>query len=273
MILITGCKGQLGSELSCMFPEAFLTDNDELDITDEIAVRKFVEENSINSIINCAAYTAVDKAEDEPEQCTKINVNGPCNLAKTGAKIIHISTDYVFDGTACRPYGEDASINPLGVYARTKAEGERMVFKYAKTATVIRTSWLYSQYGSNFVKTILRLSAERKELKVVFDQIGTPTYAYDLATAVFTAFKNIQPGRQCLYHYSNEGVASWYDFACAIIELKNLHCSIYPIKSDQYPTKAIRPYYSVFDKTKIKNELGIAIPYWRDSLEVCLKKI
>ena len=270
MILITGCKGQLGSELSPMFPEALLTDNDELDITDEMAVQKFVEKNSIDSIINCAAYTAVDKAEDEPEQCARINVNGPYNLAKTGAKIVHISTDYVFNGSACRPYTEDVPISPLGIYAKTKAEGEKMVFKHAKTATVLRTSWLYSPHGSNFVKTILRLGAERKELNVVFDQIGTPTYAYDLAIAVFTAFKNMQTGKQCLYHYSNEGVASWYDFARAIMELKNLPCTIHPITTDQYPTKAIRPYYSVLDKTKIKNELGITIPHWRESLGICL---
>ena len=273
MILITGCKGQLGSELSPMFPKALLTDKDELDITDETAVQKFIEKNNIDGIINCAAYTAVDKAEDELEQCTKINVNGPYNLAKTGIKIIHISTDYVFDGSACRPYTEDIPINPLGIYARTKAEGEKMVFRHAKTATVIRTSWLYSQHGSNFVKTMLRLGAERKKLNVVFDQIGTPTYACDLAVAVSVAFKNMQPGKQCLYHYSNEGVASWYDFACAIMELKNLPCVVYPIKTDQYPTKAIRPYYSVLDKTKIKNELGINIPYWRDSLKACLRKI
>ena len=273
MILITGCKGQLGLELSLMLPDALITDYDELDITDEMAVKQFVKKNNVDSIINCAAYTAVDKAEDEPEQCSKINVNGPCNLAKTGAKMLHISTDYVFDGSICRPYTEDVPINPLGVYAKTKAEGERMVFKYAKTATVIRASWLYSRYGTNFVKTMLRLGAERKELNIVFDQIGSPTYAYDLATAVLVALKDMQDGKQCLYHYSNEGVASWYDFACAIMELKNLSCTIYPIKTAQYPTKAIRPHYSVLDKTKIKSELDITIPYWRDSLEICLKNI
>ena len=242
MYLITGSKGQLGTELSKLLPDAICADIDVLDITDEIAVKNFVHDNNVDVIINCAAYTAVDKAETDIELATKINVDGPKNLAKSGAKVIHISTDYVFDGTGHKPYNPDEKTNPVSVYGKTKRAGELAVLENADVAVVIRTAWLYSTYGNNFVKTMRRLGAEKDSLNVVADQIGTPTYAADLADAIVKILPQMTSENSGVYHFTNEGVCSWYDFASEIMELSNLKCVVNPIKSSQYPTPAARPF-------------------------------
>ena len=271
MLLITGCNGQLGTELRTLFPQALAVDVADLDITDAQVVRTFVKENNVDTIINGAAYTAVDKAEDEPEKCRKINVDGVRNLALSGAKVVHISTDYVFDGKECRPYVEKDTPNPISVYGKTKLDGEKALLGTAESCVIIRTAWLYSPYGGNFVKTMRRLGAERENLSVVFDQIGTPTLAADLAAMIVTLLPQIKDGTKEIYHYSNEGVCSWYDFAREIMKLSGLKCKVSPIESSQYPTKATRPFYSVLNKAKIKT-FGIEIPHWQESLEKCLKK-
>ncbi|MBQ6309471.1 MAG: dTDP-4-dehydrorhamnose reductase [Prevotella sp.] len=277
-ILVTGCNGQLGNVIRDRQPRYpqikwFNTDVAELDITDKDAVGRFVIENHIDGIINCAAYTAVDRAEDDVEKAKLLNVTGPANLAaaieQTGGWLIHISTDYVFDGNHCKPYTEDEPTNPMSVYGKTKQEAEVAVMQLCRQTMVIRTAWLYSEYGNNFVKTMIRLGREREQLKVVYDQIGTPTYAGDLADAILTIVnKGINPG---LYHFTNEGVISWYDFTKAIHELTGITtCEVLPIRSEEYPTKAHRPSFSVLDKQKIKATYGISIPYWRDSLQHCI---
>lgn len=271
-ILITGANGQLGTELAKLLPEAVLTDVADLDITDFQAVQSFVQERQIKTIINAAAYTAVDKAEDEPSVAQKINVQGPENLAKTGCKIIHISTDYVFDGTNHQPYRPEDKTNPVSVYGKTKAEGENAVLKNAPTAAIIRTAWLYSPYGNNFVKTMRRLGAERDTLNVVVDQIGTPTYATDLAKAIKQILPQLNEQTKGIYHFTNEGVCSWYDFAVEIMRLSKLSCKVLPITSAEYPSKAQRPFYSVLDKNKIKKTFHLEIPHWKESLEQCLKQ-
>ena len=271
-ILITGCHGQLGTELSKLLPNAILTDIDDLDITDFSAVQSFVRNNNIDTIVNCAAYTAVDKAEEDALTAEKINVFGPENLAKTGCKIIHISTDYVFDGKGYRPYTPDDEANPLSVYGKTKRAGELAVLKNAQEAVIIRTAWLYSPYGNNFAKTMQRLAGERDTLNVVNDQIGTPTYAGDLAEAIVKILPQISKKTKGIYHFTNEGVCSWYDFAIEIIAQSDLNRSVNPIPSSAYPTKAQRPFYSVLDKTKIKETFNIQIPYWKESLIKCLKQ-
>ena len=273
MYLITGSKGQLGTELSKLLPDAICADIDILDITDENAVKNFVRDNNIDVIINCAAYTAVDKAETDIELATKINVDGPRNLAKSGAKVIHISTDYVFDGTGHRPYNPDEKTNPVSVYGETKRAGEVAVLENADIAVVIRTAWLYSPYGNNFVKTMRRLGAEKDSLNVVADQIGTPTYAADLADAIVKILPQITSENSGVYHFTNEGVCSWYDFANEIMELSNLKCVVNPIKSSQYPTPAARPFYSVLDKDKIKQVFGINIKHWKDGLKRCISEL
>ncbi len=273
MYLITGCKGQLGTELSKLLPDAICADIDILDITDEKAVQNFVRDNNIDVIINCAAYTAVDRAESDIELATKINVDGPRNLAKTGAKVIHISTDYVFDGTGHMPYTTDEKTNPVSVYGKTKRAGEIAVLENASVAVVIRTAWLYSPYGNNFVKTMRRLGAEKTEINVVSDQIGTPTYAADLANAVVKIIPQMSVENSGIYHFTNEGVCSWYDFANEIMELSNLSCIVNPIKSSQYPTPAARPFYSVLDKEKIKSVFGINIKHWKDGLKKCISEL
>ena len=273
MYLITGSKGQLGTELSKLLPDAICADIDILDITDENAVKNFVRDNNIDVIINCAAYTAVDKAETDIELATKINVDGPRNLAKSGAKVIHISTDYVFDGTGHRPYNPDEKTNPVSVYGKTKRAGEVAVLENADVAVVIRTAWLYSPYGNNFVKTMRRLGAEKDSLNVVADQIGTPTYAADLADAIVKILPQITSENSGVYHFTNEGVCSWYDFANEIMELSNLKCVVNPIKSSQYPTPAARPFYSVLDKDKIKQVFGINITHWKDGLKRCISEL
>lgn len=270
MYLITGCKGQLGTELSKLLPNAICADIDVLDITDEKAVEDFVRENNIDVIINCAAYTAVDKAESDIDLAEKINIFGPKNLAKTGAKIIHISTDYVFDGTNHKPYQPDEKTNPVSVYGKTKRNGELAVLENAEIAVIIRTAWLYSEYGNNFVKTMRRLGAEKAEINVVSDQIGSPTYAADLANAIVKIIPQMNKENSGIYHFTNEGICSWYDFAKEIMEMSELKCLVKPIKSSQYPTAATRPFYSVLDKDKIKLVFGININHWKDSLKKCI---
>ena len=280
-ILITGCKGQLGNEMQLLehqHPEHtyFNTDVDELDITDRQAVSAFVQANAIDGIVNCAAYTAVDKAEANEELARLLNATAPGYLAEAierrGGWMIQVSTDYVFDGTNHRPYVESDPVCPNSVYGRTKLEGEQQVQKHCRRVMIIRTAWLYSTFGSNFVKTMIRLGNERDELGVIFDQIGTPTYARDLAVAIFAAIsKGVVPG---IYHFSNEGVISWYDFTKAIHRLAGITtCHVRPLHTSEYPTPACRPHYSVLDKTRIKQALGIEIPYWEESLAECIEKL
>ena len=273
MLLITGNKGQLGTELSALLPDALKTDYDTLDITDAAAVKAFVKENNVDTIINCAAYTAVDKAEEDVQMAEKINCLGVENLAKSGATVVHISTDYVFDGSSCRPYVETDTPCPVSVYGKTKLAGEKALFREATTAAVIRTAWLYSPYGNNFVKTMRRLGAQKESLNVIFDQIGTPTYAADLAKAIVELLPHIQKGSKEIYHFSNEGVCSWYDFARKIMELSGLSCQVMPIETKDYPTLATRPHYSVLNKAKIRGVLGHPIAHWEEALKRCLEKM
>ena len=280
-ILITGCNGQLGNEMQLLEKENpqhtyFNTDVAELDITDQAAIEKMVMDNAIDGIVNCAAYTAVDKAEDNQELCRKLNTQAPGYLAaaieKRGGWMIQISTDYVFDGTNHTPYTEDAPTCPNSVYGVTKLEGEQAAQQACEKTMVIRTAWLYSTFGNNFVKTMIRLGKEKPELGVIFDQIGTPTYAHDLAVAIFAAInQGVVPG---VYHFSNEGVISWYDFTKAIHRIAGITtCHVRPLHTAEYPTPANRPHYSVLDKTKIKTVYGIEVPYWEESLEVCVHKL
>ncbi len=280
-ILVTGANGQLGSEIRELLGEKeghFFTDSDTLDITDLSAVLKFVKENNIDVILNCAAYTAVDKAEEERELATLINKVGTKNLAKVcaseGVKLVHISTDYVFDGKNYKPYIEDDKPNPTGVYGKSKLEGEEEISKLSlKNSIIIRTSWVYSSYGNNFVKTMLRLGKTKDEIGVVYDQVGTPTYAKDLAQAMLEIYPKIKNDKPEIYHYSNEGVLSWYDFAKEIMKMAKLECKVNPLKTSQYPTPAKRPHFSLLDKSRIKEDFGVEIPYWKDSLDECLKKL
>lgn len=273
MFLITGSNGQLGTELAKLLPQAILTDVADLDITDETAVKAYVKAHNVDTIINCAAYTAVDKAEDDEDLAAKININGPRNLAKSGAKVVHISTDYVFDGSAHKPYQPEDEAHPVSVYGKTKLAGEQEVLKYAEQAIIIRTAWLYSPYGNNFVKTMRRLGEERENLNVVADQIGTPTYAADLATAIVRILPQMSAENKGVYHFTNEGVCSWYDFARKIMELSELNCKVNPIPSSAYPTKAKRPFYSVLDKSKIKQTFNLEIQHWEEGLKQCLKQL
>ena len=280
-ILITGCNGQLGNEMQLLEKENpqhtyYNTDVQELDITDQQAVEQFVMENQIDGIVNCAAYTAVDKAEDNKEFCATLNSVAPAYLAaaveKRGGWMIQISTDYVFDGTKHTPYVETDETCPDSVYGSTKLAGEQGVMKACQQSMIIRTAWLYSTFGNNFVKTMIRLGKEKPELGVIFDQIGTPTYARDLAVCIMTAInKGIVPG---IYHFSNEGVISWYDFTKAIHRIAGINtCHVRPLHTSEYPTPANRPHYSVLDKTKIKQTYGIEVPYWEESLEECVEKL
>lgn len=280
-ILITGCNGQLGNEmqrLEAAHPEHTWMNTDvvELDITNQLAVEHFVAHHKVDGIVNCAAYTAVDKAESNREAATTLNTVAPAYLAaavgKRGGWMIHISTDYVFDGTHHTPYTETDTPCPDSVYGSTKLAGEMGVQKFCKNSMIIRTAWLYSTFGNNFVKTMIRLGNEKTELGVIFDQIGTPTYARDLAQVIMTAIsQGIRPG---IYHYSNEGVISWYDFTKAIHRLAGITtCKVRPLHTSEYPTPAHRPAYSVLDKTKIKSVYGIDIPYWEESLRECIAQL
>ena len=272
MFLVTGAGGQLGQELRLLLGDrAVYVGHGELDIADEAAVRAFCAARTFDFIINCAAYTAVDRAEDDAEGAERVNALGPALLARYGRRIVQISTDYVFDGDISRPYREDDEPRPRSVYGRTKLAGEKAVLAEAETAVVVRTSWLYSSFGNNFMKTMHRLGAERESLGVVFDQVGTPTCAADLAAAIVTMLPQLTSGMKEVYHYSNEGVASWYDFACAIMKASGLACTVRPIESSEYPTRAARPAFSVLNKAKIKKRFGLAIPHWTDGLKCCMK--
>lgn len=270
-LLITGAQGQLGRELVARLPEAIATDVDTLDITDAEAVEQFVREHQIDTIINCAAYTAVDLAEDDSERALMLNGFAPQYLAKTGCKLIHISTDYVFDGNGSEPYTPEEKTAPLSVYGATKRAGEEEVLKYATTFAVIRTSWLYSAHGKNFVKTIRQLAAKRPQLFVVNDQVGSPTFAGDLADAIVAILPKLTPETSGIYHYANVGSCSWFEFAQAITADMQNGCVIKPVPSDEYPTRAHRPHYSVLDTTKICKVFGIQIPTWQESLRRFLR--
>ena len=273
MFLVTGCNGQLGTALAVLLKDkAIYIDRDDLDLTNEEAVREYFSDKDFEFVINCAAYTAVDKAESDVDVAEMVNAKAPLYLAKYGKRVVHISTDYVFDGKGYKPYSEDDNTNPLSVYGKTKREGEKNVLEYADTAIVIRTAWLYSPHGGNFVKTMRKLGSERDSLNVIFDQVGSPTNAYDLAEAIVTALPYIKNGEKEIYHYTNEGVCSWYDFALEIMEQSNLKCKVNPIESKDYPTPAPRPHYSVLNKGKIKQRFGISIPHWREGLRKCLKQ-
>ena len=281
-ILVTGCKGQLGNEIQLLAPKYaetchfFFTDKEELDITNRKAVYAFIAQNHISIVINCAAFTAVDKAEDNAELCDLLNHVAPGYLAEAvasvGGSMIQVSTDYVFDGTGCTPYKEDDATNPQTVYGRTKLAGEESVIRSCAGSMVIRTAWLYSTFGNNFVKTMIRLGKERDALGVVFDQIGSPTYARDLARSIMQIVdKGIIPG---VYHFTNEGVCSWYDFTRAIHRLEGIDsCKVSPIHTEDYPVPAQRPHYSVLDKSKIKETFGIDIRWWEDALKECIKEL
>lgn len=279
-ILVTGSNGQLGSEIKEL-SEAYnynfiFTDRDKLDISNKNAVKEFIKNNHINIILNCAAYTAVDKAEDDVVNADAINHLAVKYLAEVSKenkiKLVHVSTDYVFDGTNHKPYTEDDITNPNGVYGKTKLDGEKAMQEISpQNSIIIRTSWVYSSFGNNFVKTMLRLGKEKNELGVIFDQVGTPTYAKDLAKTILDILPNIKNKEVKIYNYSNEGVLSWYDFAKEIMRMAKLGCSINPIETKEYPTPAKRPHYSLLNKSKIKEKFNIIIPYWKDSLDECLK--
>ena len=280
-ILITGCNGQLGNEMQILEKAHathiyYNTDVAELDITDKEEILTFVKEKQIDGIVNCAAYTAVDKAEDDEELARLLNTVAPGYLAEAieqrGGWLIQISTDYVFDGTNHTPYTPDEPTCPNSVYGRTKLAGEMQAMQACQRTMIIRTAWLYSTFGNNFVKTMIRLGKEKTELGVIFDQIGTPTYARDLAVAIFEAIEQgVKPG---IYHFSNEGVTSWYDFTKAIHRLAGITtCHVRPLHTAEYPTPATRPHYSVLDKTKIKQDYGLEIPYWEDSLAECISRL
>lgn len=280
-ILVTGANGQLGNEMQRVAKTSsnhyIFTDVAQLDITDREAVLRAVKDNSIQVIVNCAAYTNVDKAEDDRATADLINNKAVENLAiaarENDATLIHISTDYVFKGDRCTPCREDWETDPLGVYGITKLAGEKSIERTGCRHIIIRTAWLYSPFGKNFVKTMQKLTAEKDSLKVVFDQVGTPTYAGDLADAITRIIETGQLGKQGIYHFSNEGVCSWYDFAREICELSGNTCNIQPCHSDEFPSKVKRPHFSVLDKTKIKDTFGIEVPYWKDSLKKCIREL
>jgi len=281
-ILVTGANGQLGKEIQSLASDVkifnfIFTDVDTLDISNEIELSNFFKKNSIDYIINCAAYTAVDKAESEVELCNKINSVAVKNLVsfaeEYNIKFITVSTDYVFDGTNYKPYTEDDKTSPNSVYGSSKLAGEIEALKYEKSI-IIRTSWLYSHFGGNFIRTMLNLSETRNELSVIFDQIGTPTYAADLAGAIIEIIRYSEDNNFVtgIYNYSNEGVTSWYDFAKTIFRITNTNCKVFPIETKDYPTPAARPHYSVLNKSKIKETFNLFIPYWEDSLAECLRE-
>lgn len=281
-ILVTGANGQLGNEMRLLAPTTgdkyIFTDVGELDITDIDAVCKMVENEKVDVVVNCAAYTNVEKAEDDERTAFLLNSEAVENLAVAcklnGALLVHVSTDYVFDGKACQPYTEDASTAPTGAYGRTKLAGEQAVIDSGCKYVIVRTAWLYSEFGKNFVKTMLKLTAEKDELKVVFDQVGSPTYAGDLAAAIIKIIASDAADKQGIYHFTDEGVCSWYDFTVAIARnAGHTKCRITPCHSDEFPTKVARPHFSVLDKTKIKTTFDIAIPHWTDSLARCMSKM
>ena len=282
-ILITGSNGQLGNEIRELAGgykhyKFLYTDINELNITNSDKVKDFFLLHNPDAIINCAAYTAVDKAEKEAETAYLVNALAVENLAnaaaQSGAFIVHISTDYVYSGKNFTPYVETDTLNPVSVYAQSKTAGEEAVKRSGANSIIIRTSWLYSAFGNNFIKTMMKYGAERDVLNVVFDQVGTPTYARDLAKCILDILPLAMGTKsEEVYHYSNEGVASWYDFAKAIIEISGIECLINPIPTKEYPLPAERPFYSVLDKSKIKKDFAIQIPYWRDSVKLCIQRL
>ncbi len=282
-ILITGSGGQLGSEFRHLQGtldgwEFDFFDSRQLDVTNPESIEKALTARTYQYVINCAAYTAVDKAESDIDRAYAVNSTGAQQLAeacaKHAVKLIHISTDFVFDGKGHKPYQETDEVHPIGVYGGSKEQGERLLLEANAEAVIIRTSWLYSSFGGNFVKTMRRLGIDRPELNVIYDQVGTPTYARDLAHAIVEAIRSgkLDPAAG-IFHYSNEGVASWYDFATAVMEMSGLACKVLPINTFEYPTPAARPHYSVLDKRKFKEVFGTAIPYWRDSLKACIQTL
>lgn len=286
-ILVTGSNGQLGSEfrrLSEVSDHNFIfTDIEELDLTDINKIEWFFENRNISYCINCAAYTAVDRAETEIENAIAVNVTAVRNLAEVCAinqtVFIHISTDFVFDGSNCQPYVETDKAKPINVYGQSKYEGEHQAIKENAATVIIRTSWLYSSFGNNFVKTMIKVSSKNDKLNVIFDQAGTPTYAFDLADAILKIIDKVQKSKKDrssyfgIYHFSNEGIASWYDFAIEIFRISGIKCDVNPILTRDFPTPSKRPHFSVLDKSKIKSTFGLTIPYWKDSLTKCIKEL
>jgi len=280
-ILITGSNGQLGSEFKNLNEQyknykLFFTSRDDLDILEKSKVIEYIEKNSIDVIVNCTGYTAVDKAEEEKEQANLINHIAVGYLAKIAKEkeisLIHVSTDYVFSGKNYKPYTENDKVTPNNVYGQTKLDGEKLLQKINPiNSIIIRTSWVYSSFGNNFVKTMLKLGREREELGIIYDQIGTPTYAYDLAKTILDIIPHLESKTVEIYNFSNEGVLSWYDFAKEIMKMAKIDCKINPIETYEYPTPAMRPHYSVLNKSKIKQKFKIEIPYWKDSLDKCLR--
>lgn len=280
-ILVFGASGQLGHCLKKVAAEQQVTDiifpgEGEANILDEDGLKKLFEDYKPKYAINCAAYTAVDKAEDDVDTARKVNRDGAANLARMckmyGATLMHVSTDFVFEGNTTQPLTETDYAAPINVYGLTKLEGEQAVTELLPEHYILRTSWLYSEYGNNFVKTMLRLGAEKDELKIIADQVGTPTYAIDLAECILAIIKN-DNGQYGIYHYSNEGVTSWYDFAMGIFDISSTQVKVYPVRTSEYVTRAVRPTFSVMDKSKVKSTFNIEIPYWRKSLEVCIKRL
>ena len=281
-VLVTGSNGQVGSEIKELSQDYsynfFFTDRNNIDITSKDSIKEFCQTNSISVIINCAAYTAVDKAESDMENADLVNRKAVKKLSivakELDIKLIHISTDYVFDGKNFKPYVEEFQTNPQSVYGKTKLDGEiELLDINPLNSIIIRTSWVYSYYGNNFVKTMLRLGKEKEELGVIFDQVGTPTYAKDLAITILDIIPQIENSKVEIYNYSNEGVLSWYDFAKEIMKMAKLNCKINPIETYQYPTPAKRPHFSLLNKSKIKSKFNLEIPYWKDGLDDCLKRL
>ncbi len=283
IVLVTGSNGQLGMEFRTLAPlhgdlKMIFTDLPDLDITDPVQARRYINDERPDVVINCAAYTAVDKAEMEPELAMLVNGTAAGNPAaaarQTGASVIHISTDYVFDGTKSKPYTEEDPVNPVSAYGKSKAAGEMILQNSGVDGVIIRTSWLYSSFGSNFVKTILKSAPAKGHLSVVHDQVGSPTYARDLATVILNILYTVKERRGIsLFHYADHGVASWYDFAHAILEMAGISCGLSPIATRDYPAMAPRPSFSVLEKEKIVKEFGISVPYWRDSLRECIRRM
>lgn len=279
-ILVTGCNGQLGNEMRLALEgrpaEVCYCDIDTLDLTKAIEVEEFVEKNQITHIVNCAAYTSVDKAEDDRLAAANVNINAVHNIAmaamRHNVKVVHISTDYVFEGNACTPYEENMPALPRTVYGKTKFAGEQTLMSECPNSVILRTAWLYSSFGNNFVKTMLKLGREREELNVVYDQVGSPTYAADLAATIVCILfeREWKPG---VYHFTNTGVCSWFDFTKAIMRIAGIGCKVSPILSSEYKYRTPRPPYSVLNTKKIRREYEIEIPYWLDSLEKCIKKL
>ncbi len=281
-ILVTGSNGQVGSEIKELSQDYsynfFFTDRNNIDITSKDSIKEFCQTNSINVIINCAAYTAVDKAESDHQNADLVNRKAVKKLSiiakELNIKLIHISTDYVFDGKNFKPYVEEFQTNPQSIYGKTKLDGENELININPlNSIIIRTSWVYSYYGNNFVKTMLRLGKEKEELGVIFDQIGTPTYAKDLAITILNIVPQIENSKVEIYNYSNEGVLSWYDFAKEIMKMAKLNCKVKAIETYQYPTPAKRPHFSLLNKSKIKSKFNLEIPYWKDGLDDCLKRL